>query len=140
MTLCDAGPIVALLNANDPLHAACVRVAQTLPDEPLVTSLACFVEAMYFLGKVGGFVAQERLWQWWDSQNLEVYCPRAEEMMRIRELMTRYRDVPMDFADASLVALAESMGEKRVFTLDNDFYAYRLYDSEPFDVIAPRRD
>lgn len=61
-------------------------------------------------------------------------------MMRIRELMTRYRDVPMDFADASLVALAESMGEKRVFTLDNDFYAYRLYDSEPFDVIAPRGD
>lgn len=139
MILCDASPIVALLNVNDPLHVACVRAAQNLPDESLVTSLACFVEAMYFLGKVGGFVAQEKLWQWWNSQNLEVYCPHGAEMLRIRELMARYRDVPMDFADASLVAVAESIGEKRVFTLDSDFYVYRLYDREPFDVIMPLR-
>lgn len=49
--------------------------------------------------------------------------------------MEKYRDVPMDLADASLVAAAETRGSKRIFTLDSDFYVYRLKDKDAFEVI-----
>lgn len=50
-------------------------------------------------------------------------------------LMEKYQDIPMDLADASLVAVAESQKIKRIFTLDSDFYVDRLYDKEAFEVI-----
>ena len=46
MTLTDTGPLVALLNRNDPNHAACVGAAKTLPSGPLATTWPCFTEAM----------------------------------------------------------------------------------------------
>jgi uncharacterized protein len=50
MTLTDAGALVALLDADDPYHTACVAVAQRLPAGPLLTTWVCFTEAMYLLG------------------------------------------------------------------------------------------
>ena len=50
-------------------------------------------------------------------------------------LMAQYANVPMDLADASLVALAESRGIRRLFTIDSDFYIYRLTDGSVLDVI-----
>jgi len=49
--------------------------------------------------------------------------------------MQQYRDTPMDIADAALVAAAEALGEKRVFTLDSDFYVYQRNGKEPFEVV-----
>lgn len=49
--------------------------------------------------------------------------------------MDQYRDTPMDLADASLVAAAETLGLKRVFTLDRHFYAYRLLDGTALEVL-----
>nr|WP_317270313.1 PIN domain-containing protein [Arthrospira sp. PLM2.Bin9] len=49
--------------------------------------------------------------------------------------MEKYQDLPMDLADASLLAVAESQNIKRIFTLDSDFYVYRLYDKDAFEVI-----
>jgi predicted nucleic acid-binding protein len=52
--------------------------------------------------------------------------------------MTKYSDLPMDFADASLVAVAERMGLSRVFTLDrSDFSVYRRNGRSPFEIIGP---
>ena len=53
----------------------------------------------------------------------------------MQALMEKYKDVPMDLADASLVSLAEASGLKQVFTLDTDFYIYRIAGKEGFDVI-----
>lgn len=41
----------------------------------------------------------------------------------------------MDLADASLVATAESLNQKQIFTLDRDFHIYRLPGNQPFDVV-----
>jgi uncharacterized protein len=54
MPLTDAGPLVALLDADDPYHAACIATAERLPTGPLLTTWVCFTEAMYLLGAVGG--------------------------------------------------------------------------------------
>ena len=48
--------------------------------------------------------------------------------------MEKYQDIPMDLADASLVAAAESHNLRRIFTLDSDFYVYRLHDKDAFEV------
>ena len=54
---------------------------------------------------------------------------------RTRALMAKYRDLPMDLADASLVAAAEALNLKRVFTLDSDFRVYRFRSRQAFDII-----
>jgi hypothetical protein len=49
--------------------------------------------------------------------------------------MEQYRDRPMDLADASLVATAESLSFQDVFTLDNDFHVYRLRSGTSLRVV-----
>ena len=53
----------------------------------------------------------------------------------MRILMRQYRDSPMDLADASLVAAAEKLNLRRIFTLDDHFYAYRINGTHPFTVV-----
>ena len=53
-------------------------------------------------------------------------------------LMEKYQDVPMDLADASLVAAAERLKLNRIFTIDSDFYVYRIHDKDAFEVIPSR--
>lgn len=50
-------------------------------------------------------------------------------------LMQKHHDTPMDLADASLVAVAERLGLKRIFTRDSDFRIYRLADGSALDVV-----
>ncbi|MDW8289616.1 MAG: PIN domain-containing protein [Armatimonadota bacterium] len=135
MILCDTGPLIALADHSDAQHIRCREIAKTFPSVPLVATLPCLVEAMYVLGKRGGVFAQNQLWQLWEQGKLRVHCPSEEELGRMRELMEQYRDVPMDFADASVVAAAEALGILQVFTVDSHFYVYRLRDGAPLTVV-----
>jgi predicted nucleic acid-binding protein len=56
---------------------------------------------------------------------------------RVMELMERYANVPMSFADACLVALAESTPAARLFTLDRDFLIYQQREDQPLALLAP---
>jgi predicted nucleic acid-binding protein len=58
-----------------------------------------------------------------------------EDAKRACYLMRKYADCPMDFADASLVLAAERLGATKVLTLDSHFYAYRINESTPFEVL-----
>ena len=49
-------------------------------------------------------------------------------MTHMAALMAKYHDLPMDLADASLMAMAETQGLRRIFTLDRDFHVYRFND------------
>ena len=66
---------------------------------------------------------------------LRLHVPSDEETLRTLELMKMYRDKPMDLADASLVALAETEGYTRIFSIDSDFYVYRLADGSALEVV-----
>jgi predicted nucleic acid-binding protein len=90
---------------------------------------------MYFLEGIGGWRSQKILWEFIERHGVELHTPNQNEADRIRELMEKYRDTPMDLADASLVATAERRHLRRVFTLDSDFRVYRTNDGEPFEVI-----
>ena len=50
-------------------------------------------------------------------------------------LMAKYKDLPMDLADAWVVAAAERLSMRRVFTLDRDFYVFRFADGTAVEVV-----
>jgi uncharacterized protein len=133
--LTDTGPLVALLDADDPHHAACVAAARSLLSGPLLTTWPCFTEAMYLLGEVGGYAYQAALWDLRATGRVVLLDLIHEEIDRMVALMEKYKDTPMDLADASLVAVSESRSLRRVFSIDSDFFIYRLSDGTALEVV-----
>jgi uncharacterized protein len=133
--LTDTGPVVALLDSSDSNHVRCVAAGRRLAAAPMETTWPCFTEAMYLLGAVGQHRYQERLWGLRSTGRLVHLDLTLAQIDRVAELMRKYRDTPMDMADASLVAVAESRNDRRLFTIDGHFRIYRLADGSAFDVI-----
>jgi predicted nucleic acid-binding protein len=134
MTLTDAGPLIALIDAGEPDHARC-RAALDELRLPLLTTWPAFTEAMYLLGRAGGWKGQQALWRLVLRDDLLVDPLSAQTTARAARLTETYADRPMDLADATLVALAEERGLTRVFTLDADFQVYKLNGRRHFDVV-----
>jgi predicted nucleic acid-binding protein len=134
VTLTDAGPLVALIDADEVDHARC-REALAHLSLPLITTWPAFTEAMCLLGRASGWLGQEPLWRTVLREDLVVAQPSATGNKRSARLMERYADRPMDLADATLVALAEERRLKRIFTLDVDFHIYRLHGRQAFEVV-----
>jgi len=133
--LTDTGPLIALLDDNDRHHGDCIAVMKLLPSSPLQTTWPCFTEAIYLLGSEGGYPFQERLWQMRRDGLLILLDVTVAETDRMDVFMAKYQNVPMDVADASLVAVAENRGIRRLFTLDSDFYIYVLADGSVLEVV-----
>jgi len=135
MILVDTGPLIALIDKGQgDIHTQCVEAYQQLTGS-LLTTWPCFTEAMYFLSELRGWSGQHILWQFLDRKALHLYHPNELECKRMEVLMGKYQDIPMDLADASLVAAAESQNLRRIFTLDSDFYVYRANGKDAFEVI-----
>ncbi len=136
MLLIDTGPLVALIDKADPTHQRCAALFQSLSAAP-VTTWRCLTEAFYFIGRLCGWHGQQQLLTLLARGAVRIQDASQAEIIRISELMTQYKDRPMDFADAALVALAEREGLKRIFTIDDDFYFYRIKGRDSFDVLRP---
>ena len=123
MMLVDAGPLIALIHKDDAHHAACVAELRSIT-EPLGTVWPALTEAMYLLSF--SWKAQEALWEMVERGVVNLLEIEGRDLARIRELMKKYKDLPMDLADAALVAVAERERIRRIFTLDRrDFEVYR---------------
>jgi hypothetical protein len=137
VTLVDAGPLVALVNAADRHHAECVATVRTIRGR-LVTAWPVVTEAMDLLGV--SWAAQARLWDMLLESHVSLLALEQDDLSRMRSLMEKYQDLPMDLADAALVRLAERERIRRVFTLDRrDFAVYRPERLGRFDVIPRGR-
>lgn len=134
MTFVDAGPLFALIDANESDHARCRATLATL-QPPMPTSWAVYTEAMYLLGRSLGHSGQAKLWDFLTSGLVELIDLSPEAVERCRVLMAKYADLPMDLADATLVALAEERDDDEIFTLDDDFTVYRLYGRRRFKIL-----
>ena len=133
--LVDAGPLIALISRGDRFHEVCARRFRVL-DCPFVTTLPVVAEAMHFLQYYGGKAGQEALWKLILREDLILEHPTNTDLIRMDALMKKYADCPMDFADASLVSVAERLGIDRIFTLDlSDFIVYRLCGRKPFRLV-----
>lgn len=136
--LTDTGPLVALINRNDPHHQRCKAAVREWPAAPLLTTWPCWTEAMYLLFRAGGYPAQATLWRWQAGGQVRLHELTAAEIDRMAVLMEKYQDRPMDLADASLVAAAERLGIRQVFTVDGDFQIYRLADGSALASVPGR--
>lgn len=134
MILTDAGPLVALIDRKDDDHETCKAALQELTS-PMLTTWPAFTEAMHLLGRRAGWQGQEKLWRIVSRGDLKLNPLDGSLVDRSRKLMGQYRDLPMDLADATLVALAEAIGEERMFTLDSDFRVYRLPGRRTFSIV-----
>jgi hypothetical protein len=123
MILVDTGPLVALIHQDDNQHHTCKETFISL-NEPLGTVWPVLTEAMYLLNF--SWDAQDALWGMIEAGAVEILPLGSDDLGRIRDLMRKYRDLPMDLADAALVRIAERERLRRVFTLDRrDFQIYR---------------
>jgi hypothetical protein len=126
LILVDAGPLVALIDADDQYHAKCASTLQGLR-EPLATVWPPVTEAMYLLADLPK--AQDALWEMLERGAIQLLPLYSADIPRMRELMAKYGDQPMDFADAALVRVAEREGIRKIFTIDRkDFSVYRLHN------------
>lgn len=123
MILIDTSPIVAFLDGGDKYHSLCMETLRTTR-ESLATTWSVLTESFYLLDFSSG--AQSTLWDLIEKQVFTV-LPIPETMYpRCRELMLKYRDLPMDLADATLVTVGEEHRISTIFTLDHkDFSLYR---------------
>ncbi len=107
-------------------------------DRELGTTLPVLTEAFYLLGQTS--VGAQRLMDFVIRGGLSALALDDTALARAFELMVQYADLPMDFADASLVAVAEANDLRSVFTIDRrDFDVYRIrrgHQHFAFDVIA----
>jgi predicted nucleic acid-binding protein len=132
--LTDAGPLVAIIDADEAQHEACLDALDEI-ELPLVTTWSAFTEAMYLLTRAGGSQGYRALWRLVDTDRLQIADLPPSAVKRSARLMDQYADTPMDLADATLVALAEEFGQRRIFTLDDDFDVYRLHGRQRFERI-----
>src|ERR1700743_1994843 len=99
-TLADTGAILAVIDRDDRWHPLCTDTLQQLRF-PLLTSEAVLTELFYLFGKKSG--ETESAWAFIRSGALALATIAEDELPRLHELMSRYSDHPMDFADATLV-------------------------------------
>lgn len=132
--LLDTGPLVAYLNVRDRAHS---KVAECLDrfTGQLVTTSAVITEAMYFVTESPD--GAEALASFAVSAHLLVYeCAHPLQLRDAVRIMKKYEDTPMDFADATLVLLADQLSTVDILTLDRrGFSAYRTPNRKGFRLV-----
>ncbi len=118
----DSGPLIALFDSSDKHHSKAVEFIRAYQGA-LYTTNAVITEVMYLLGF--SVRAQVDFLQWVIDGALHIVEIQTENLARIIEITEKYSDLPVDFADAGLIAISEKLKIKNVVTLDSDFYVYR---------------
>jgi len=131
--LLDTGAFVALVDRDEKAHANCVAALERWTGS-VVTTEAVLTETLYLVGPE--WKSQKNCLEFILRGAFQLVPSSQASLRRVAALMEKYRNVPMDFADATLVALGEELETDLVFTLDRrGFSTYRLNRRKPFRVI-----
>jgi predicted nucleic acid-binding protein len=121
--LIDAGPLIALFDSSEKHHVAVKAFLKTNLYR-YVSTLAVFAEVSHMLDF--NQKAQRDFYEWVIYKGVIISDINQHDMPRLLELTDKYADLPMDFADATLVITAEKTGIREIISLDKDFDIYRL--------------
>jgi hypothetical protein len=134
--LADTGALLALLDRSDRWHQRCSEAFAAL-SLPLATSAAVLAELFHLLGDDSRDVSAA--WGFLRSGVVTVLPIGDADLPDLQELMERYHDRPMDFADATLVHLARRESLSTIFTIDHDdFETYRIEGRRRFRILPAR--
>ena len=131
--LLDTGAFVALVDRDERLHGDCVAALEQWTG-PVVTTEAVLTETLYLVGP--GWREQRTCLEFILRGAFQLVPSSTKSLQRVAVLMEKYRNVPMDFADATLAVLAEELEPEWVFTLDRrGLSIYRLHRNRAFQII-----
>ena len=131
--LIDTGAILAILDRKDHWHQKCTDAFRQMR-LPLLTSQAVLTELFHLTGDDRN--EMEAAWKFLRSGAVVIGSIDNSEMPALHNLMSKYWDRPMDFADATLVCLAKRESLSTILTVDNsDFSTYRIEGKRKFRVL-----
>ena len=131
--LLDTGALVSLLDRSQRHHANFARFFAKW-DHAVVSTEAVLTEATHLLGRLEG--GRQACVDFFLSGGALLVPATRASLRRSRDLVTQYSDLPMDYADATLVVLAEELGTNLVFTTDRrDFGVYRVRCRRRFEIL-----
>jgi predicted nucleic acid-binding protein len=130
--LLDTGVIVALLDRSERFHQACAKTVRDL-EAPLVTCEAVIAESCYLLRNLPG--APEAVIENVVAGIFQVPFQLSREAASVKQVLRKYRDRRIDFADACLIRLADEFETAGMLTLDKDFEIYRWGRNKPFRIL-----
>lgn len=125
----DAGPLIALFDKSDTYHQKAKHRLEEYRKHvhgKLITTWPIITEVTYILKAHVHLEAQLDFLKWIILGGLEMFDLTREHLSRIIELQKKYSNLPMDFADASLLIAAETLNITRIFSIDKDFSIYRI--------------
>ena len=125
---------VALFNKNDANHSSASDFLSVSEDH-FLTSVPVITEVIYFLKRKSNTRIVSKALEWFASDFVEIINLESEDLIKISNLMIKYENVSMDFADASLVLIASRLGVDRIATYDKDFLIYRLENEKFFQKV-----
>ena len=121
--LIDAGPIIALFDKDDKFHKKIISYIKGKHFK-FITTIAVITEVSHMLDF--SIEAQIAFLEWIMKEGVIINEVHQKDIARVLELTKKYKDLPMDFADATLVVTAEKTGVKKIISIDSDFDVYRL--------------
>jgi uncharacterized protein len=118
----DTGPLLAALDAADPAHE---RSAQLIVNarEDLVVPVLVLAELDYWCHRRLGGAVWLAFLEDVVAGAYRVEAPTSHDLVRCRELQSKYLDLGIGVTDASVIALVERLGERKVATLDHRHFA-----------------
>lgn len=124
-SLIDAGPIIALFDNSDQYHSKVLEFISNYEGR-LISTWPVLTEVSYMLD----FSKETQLdfLDWVRDGGIEIYHLEQWQLGGIREKIDKYSDLPADFADATLLEVADSRNVEHIITIDRDFTVYRLAD------------
>lgn len=120
--LVDAGPLIALFDKSDSYHVQSIQFLKKYKGA-LLTTWPVVTETSHMLAF--SVLTQIAFLEWIKRGGLHVIEIEYSSISRLIELCKKFRDVPMDLADATLIVAAEERNIKEIATIDSDFYIYR---------------
>lgn len=132
MIIADTGFWLAIGNSQDQFHKTAVSQFKKIEDT-LITTLPVVSETCYLLNSRVGHQATNKFLKFFADGGFLCFEIKPNHITRMITLIAKYRDLPMDFADASLVILAEETGTGQILSTDQrDFKTYRWKNTKPF--------
>lgn len=129
----DTGPWVALIDRSESNHHKCVQWFKDFSGRLYATE-AVLTEVLYLLNF--SITAQKAAFDFVLDFIVEIIPTDIDSTRQARALMAKYADLPMDYADATLVTLAENAAVSHIVTLDKkDFSIYRLPGGKAFRIL-----
>ncbi len=129
----DTGFFIALLSKTDKFHKRALACRSEIANRTWITTWPVLTETSHLLDKKKFLAGLFGILSLVERGGIKIFDISSEHLPRIKCLLEKYSDLPMDLADASLVLLAEELDHGDILSTDQrDFKAYRFKNRKPF--------